>query len=214
MFLKHIVVDSDHPVPYSFTMMQRLIALILLLVTLPFLIAIYLVVKMTSDGPFIYSQRRAGKNKKPFTMYKIRTMHRGAEKQKKSLLPLNERSGPVFKIHDDPRFTPVGKILSHTGLDELPQLINIIKGEMAFVGPRPLPVAEADQVPIKYHSRFSILPGITSHWVVQGPDQLTFDEWMKLDMLHTINRSRIQKMVICMQTVRLVMRKIISSISS
>ena len=112
-----------------------------------------------------------------------------AESIKSKIKNQNEVDGPVFKIYDDPRYTKVGKFLSHTGLDELPQLINIIKGEMDFVGPRPLPVVEAGLVPQKYKKRTSVLPGITSPWILQGAHKLNFEEWMKLDMAYIKDKS-------------------------
>ncbi len=118
-------------------------------------------------------------------------MIEGAEELQKKYLNLNEASGPVFKIREDPRFTKVGRFLSHTGLDELPQLINIIKGEMALVGPRPLPEVEAKKVPKKYQKRFSVLPGATSLWVIKGSHRLTFDEWMRLDLEYLKKKSLI-----------------------
>jgi lipopolysaccharide/colanic/teichoic acid biosynthesis glycosyltransferase len=124
----------------------------------------------------------------------------GAEKLKKKYLHLNEADEPVFKIYKDPRHTRVGRLLARTGLDELPQLINIIKGEMALVGPRPLPVDEAKKVPQKYTKRFSVLPGITSLWVVRGSHQLSFDEWMKLDLQYVENRSPWQDLNIMLLT--------------
>ncbi len=105
-----------------------------------------------------------------------------AEKRKKEVLHLNEADGPVFKIKDDPRYTKIGKLLAFTGLDEMLQLINVIKGEMSFVGPRPLPVDEAKRIPNRYKDRFSISPGITSLWVIQGAHNLTFREWMESDL--------------------------------
>lgn len=169
--------------------MEKLIAIIFLFFTSPILMLLYLVVKFSSKGSFIFKQKRAGKNKKVFTIYKIRTMVEGAEMEKKKLQKLNEGDGPVFKIREDPRYTKFGKFISHTGLDELPQLVNIIKGEMSFVGPRPLPIEEAKKIPKKYQLRFSILPGITSPWVVKGSHKLSFKEWMDLDLIYIKNKS-------------------------
>ena len=108
-----------------------------------------LIVKIFSIGPVLFKQNRAGKFKKPFIIYKFRTMVTDAEKLKEAITNLNEADGPVFKIKNDPRYTLIGKFLAHTGLDELPQLINIVKGEMSFVGPRPLPINEANKIPKK-----------------------------------------------------------------
>ena len=168
--------------------MQRLIALILLIILSPFLLILYIFVKLTSKGPFIFKQKRWGKDKRPFYIYKIRTMVENAEDLKYKIYNLNEADGPVFKIAQDPRHTKFGHFLAHSGLDELPQLWNIVRGEMAFVGPRPLPVAEAKQVPKKYERRFSVLPGISSPWVVKGTNHRNFDEWMRLDLEYVKNK--------------------------
>lgn len=130
-----------------------------------------------------------GKDHRPFWIYKIRTMIDNAENLKSKIEKLNESDGPVFKIYNDPRYTKIGKFLSHTGLDELPQIINVIKGEMAFVGPRPLPIAEAKLIPKKYQGRFSVLPGITSPWVLQGAHKLSFKKWMESDLVYIENKS-------------------------
>ncbi len=147
-------------------------------------------------------------------MYKIRTMVHNAQKLQTKYYKLNEADGPVFKIYNDPRYTRFGKWLSHTGLDELPQLINIIKGEMAFVGPRPLPLDEAKKVPKKYEDRFRILPGITSSWVVKGAHKLKFDEWMQKDLLDVKKQGFIHSFEISVQTVALIFslifRKLVS----
>lgn len=194
-------------------MLQRLIALILFLLFLPLLAVFYFFVKLTSNGPFIFKQRRMGKNKRIFTMYKVRTMVQNAERLKKRYIKLNEVDGPVFKIKDDPRFTGFGKILSYTGLDELPQLINIIKGEMAFVGPRPLPINEAKKVPQKYQKRFNVLPGVTSPWVLKGQHNLDFKKWMELDVEYTDERSKMYDLRISLATIILIIKLIFRKLS-
>jgi len=162
--------------------MPRLIALFLLILTSPLLAALFIIVKLTSKGPFVFRQKRIGKDLKPFTIYKIRTMVKEAESIKAEIRHLNEIDGPVFKIKDDPRYTKIGKLIAYYGLDEILQLVNIIKGEMNFVGPRPLPIDEAKQIPQKYQDRFKIKPGITSLWIVQGAHNLTFAQWMESDL--------------------------------
>ncbi len=122
-------------------------------------------------------------------MYKTRTMVANAQQLKKKYLHLNEADGPVFKIRNDPRYTKIGKFLARTGIDELPQLINVVRGDMALVGPRPLPVHEARLIPKIYQKRFSILPGITSPWVVYGAHSLTFRQWMELDLKYIKEKS-------------------------
>jgi len=113
----------------------------------------------------------------------------GAEKQQKKLLHLNEVDGPVFKIRHDPRYTKVGKKLSHYALDEILQLINVMRGEMSLIGPRPLPMEEALLIPKQYQARFSVLPGMTSEWIVKGAHDIPFDKWMKMDVEYAKNPS-------------------------
>jgi lipopolysaccharide/colanic/teichoic acid biosynthesis glycosyltransferase len=189
--------------------LQRLLALIILIITLPFLGLLWLLIKIEDGGPLFFKQERIGKGKKPFIMYKIRTMVVGAEKFKKKYLHLNETDGPVFKIRNDPRYTKIGKILTRTGLDELPQLVNVVKGEMALVGPRPLPGDEAIKIPKRYQKRFSVLPGITSSWVVKGSHELSFDEWMRLDLRYVKNRSFWQDMEISLLTSALILKSVL-----
>jgi lipopolysaccharide/colanic/teichoic acid biosynthesis glycosyltransferase len=189
--------------------MQRLAALILLIFFFPLFGIFYLLIKLTSRGPFIFKQKRLGKGKKPFIIYKIRTMVENAEDLKSKIHHLNQADGPVFKIRNDPRYTKVGKLIAQTGLDELPQLINIIKGEMSFVGPRPLPVDEALKVPKKYENRFSVLPGITSLWVIKGSHKLTFDQWMKLDLEYIKNNSVYLDIKIMLLTIIMISRSLL-----
>lgn len=187
-------------------MFQRLLALFLIFITLPFWILFYIFIKIDSEGSAIFGQKRLGRNKKIFIMYKFRTMVKNAESLKKKYLKLNEASGPVFKIKNDPRYTRFGKILSQTALDELPQLINVLKGEMALVGPRPLPVDEANKVPAKYQKRFSVLPGLTSTWVLKGQHRLSFKQWMELDLKYIKNRSAMLDIEIFLETILLVLK--------
>lgn len=187
-------------------MIQKLIALLFLILFLPLFFVFFICVKLTSKGPFIFKQKRIGKNKKIFTIYKIRTMIVDAEKLKKKYFKLNEVDNHVFKIQNDPRFTKFGKVISSTGLDELPQLVNIIKGEMAFVGPRPLPVDEAMKIPKKYEERSLILPGITSTWVLKGQHKLTFAEWMILDLKYIQEKSTTYDLIISINTVLLIIK--------
>jgi len=187
----------------------RLFALFLLILFLPLLFIFYWLIKLTSRGPFIFKQKRLGKDEKIFTLYKIRTMIDGAEELKDKYRHLNEADGPVFKIRHDPRYTKIGKFLAHTGLDEIPQLINIIKGEISFVGPRPLPVEEGLRVPEIYEKRFSVLPGITSAWIVKGAHKLTFAQWMKLDLEYVKNKSFWYDIKILISTAFLILKLIV-----
>lgn len=148
----------------------------------PVCLIIAILIKLDSSGPVIFKQKRVGKDGKIFTFYKFRNMVKNAEQLKKKYLHLNEANGPVFKIEDDPRYTKVGKFLSHTGLDELPQLFNILKGEMSLVGPRPLPVDEETKIPKKWQIlRCQAKPGIACSWLLKGAHSLSFNQWMKLD---------------------------------
>ncbi|HVT01093.1 MAG TPA: sugar transferase [Patescibacteria group bacterium] len=163
-------------------LIERFITLILIVICLPIWVFLFILVKTTSRGPFIFKQIRAGKNKKPFIMYKIRTMVYNAEKLKKKYIEQNEADGPIFKIKNDPRFTIIGGLLSKSGIDETPQFINILKGEMTLVGPRPFPIDEAIRIPKKYEKRFSVLPGMTSVSVSNGAHKISFNEWMEQDL--------------------------------
>lgn len=169
--------------------LEKIIALFLLIFLSPLFFLFFLIVKFTSKGPFFFKQWRAGKDKKPFLIYKIRTMVENAEKLKSKYQYLNQADGPVFKIADDPRFTKTGKIIARLGLDEIPQLINIAKGEMGFVGPRPLPIDEVEKIPKKYQKRFSVKPGILSSWVAEGAFHNDFNKWMDLDLKDIKNKS-------------------------
>ena len=166
---------------------KRLIDLFLsflfLLVLWPILLIISFLIKVSSPGPVIFKQKRTGKNGQSFTMYKFRSMVNDAEKLKGKYQKINEADGPVFKIENDPRFTKIGKKLSHTGLDESPQIFNILKGEMSFVGPRPLPIDEEANIKIKYQpQRRKVKPGLVSSWLIKGGHDLSFEQWMKLDL--------------------------------
>lgn len=133
----------------------------------------------------------------------------GAEAQKRFLEHLNEAKGPVFKIKNDPRYTKFGKILANTGLDELPQLFNVLKGEMSLVGPRPLPLYEANKLSKKEKVRNSIKPGITSSWVVEGAHKLKFKDWMELDQKYVENGSFREDLRILYLTSKMVINQII-----
>lgn len=186
---------------------NQIFAAFLLFFTLPVWIVFYFLIKTTSKGPFLFKQKRLGKNKKPFIFYKFRTMVEGAENLKSKIQNLNEADGPVFKIHNDPRYTKIGRFLAHTGLDEIPQLINIIKGEIVFIGPRPLPIEEANKVPKKYELRFSVLPGITSLWVIRGADHSSFKKWMEDDLEYIKNKNFFYDLKIIILTLWLLLKE-------
>jgi exopolysaccharide biosynthesis polyprenyl glycosylphosphotransferase len=155
----------------------------LLLFLLPLLLLIAALIKLTGPGPVFFTQNRVGMGKRRFKMYKFRTMIVGAEQQMNQLEHLNEASGPVFKLKNDPRITPLGRILRKSSLDELPQLINVLKGEMSLVGPRPLPVRDYEGFNQDWQRRrFSVRPGLTCLWQITGRSSIPFDTWMQLDL--------------------------------
>jgi len=165
-------------------------AMTLLILLAPTLLIAALLVKWDTPGPALFVQERVGLNKRRFRMYKFRTMVANAEKQQLALEKLNEADGPVFKIKEDPRITRVGKFLRKTSIDELPQLLNVLKGDMSLVGPRPLPVRDYKAFDQDWlHRRFSVRPGITCLWQVHGRSTTTFGRWMELDMQYIDNWS-------------------------
>jgi exopolysaccharide biosynthesis polyprenyl glycosylphosphotransferase len=163
-------------------------ALLLVLLS-PLLLAAAAAVKFTSPGPVFFGQERIGMNKRRFRLLKFRSMVADAEERKKDLAHLNEMDGPTFKIRKDPRVTRVGAILRKLSIDELPQLINVLKGEMSLVGPRPPLLNEVDLYDWSDRRRLSIKPGITCLWQISGRNELTFEEWMILDRKYIDNWS-------------------------
>jgi exopolysaccharide biosynthesis polyprenyl glycosylphosphotransferase len=164
-------------------MLDVSIAAIALLLVSPVLVAAAIAIKLTSTGPIFFLQERIGFNKRRFKIFKFRTMVVNAEKLLTLLEKHNEATGPVFKIRNDPRITLVGKFLRKSSIDELPQLLNVLKGEMSLVGPRPLPVRDYNGFSEDWQRRrFSIKPGITCLWQVNGRSGLSFDQWMLLDL--------------------------------
>jgi len=196
-------------------LIERILSVIIVILLTPVFLIIGLLIRIDSTGQVYVMQKRWGKSKKIFNIYKFRTMIKGADELQKTskYQKLNEADGPVFKIRDDPRYTRFGRLLAHTGLDELPQLINIIKGEMAFVGPRPLPVDEAKRVPKKYEKRFSVLPGITSSWVVKGAHNLSFSRWMELDVEYVENKNFQADFNIGVSTVILMIKQLLRKLN-
>ncbi len=149
----------------------------------PILLLVAILIKITSPGPILFIQKRVGLHKRPFNLYKFRTMVVGAETRMRDIEHLNEVSGPVFKIRNDPRVTPAGRLLRKTSLDELPQFFNVLKSDMSLVGPRPLPVRDYEGFSEDWQRRrFSVKPGITCLWQVRGRSSIPFDQWMELDL--------------------------------
>jgi exopolysaccharide biosynthesis polyprenyl glycosylphosphotransferase len=156
---------------------------VLLLVLVPFLLVIAALIKLDSRGPVLFRQERVGLNKRRFHLIKFRTMVEGADRQQQVMEHLNEVAGPVFKIRDDPRITGVGRFLRRFSIDELPQLLNVLKGEMSLVGPRPLPVRDIERIEVHWHKRrLSMKPGLTCLWQVNGRSNVNFDHWVRMDL--------------------------------
>jgi exopolysaccharide biosynthesis polyprenyl glycosylphosphotransferase len=159
------------------------VSFIAIILLCPLLVLVAVLIKVTSPGPVLFVQKRLGLNKRLFNLCKFRTMVPDAEKRMREIEHLNEVPGPVFKIKDDPRLTPIGRLLRKTSIDELPQLVNVIKGEMSLVGPRPLPIRDCNGFDKDWQRRrFSVKPGITCLWQVRGRSSIPFEEWMELDL--------------------------------
>ena len=160
-----------------------------ILVLSPLFIIIAIIIKFTSKGPVFFSQKRVGRNGKEFDMYKFRSMVVNAEELKEKLAAQNEMSGPMFKMKDDPRVTKVGKFIRKTSLDELPQLWNVLKGDMSLVGPRPSLPKEVAQFDEWMYKRLEVKPGLTCYWQVSGRNNIDFEDWMKLDIKYVEERN-------------------------
>lgn len=183
------------------------ISLLSLIALSPLMVVIALIIKSTSPGPVLFVGERLGLNKRRFRMYKFRTMAIGADSLLATLEHLNEADGPVFKIKSDPRITSIGHFLRRTSLDELPQLINVLKGDMSLVGPRPLPIRDYEGFEQDWHRRrFSVRPGMTCLWQIQGRSALTFDRWMALDMQYIDQWSLWLDLTILMKTLPAVLK--------
>jgi exopolysaccharide biosynthesis polyprenyl glycosylphosphotransferase len=176
-------------------------ASLILLALSPVLAAIALTIKITSRGPIVYRSVRPGIGGAPFACLKFRTMERDADQRQADLESLNEATGAIFKIKDDPRLTPVGRFLRRFSLDELPQLVNVLKGEMSLVGPRPLPMRDFDRLESWHKKRYLVLPGITGLWQVSGRSDLDFDDLVRLDFLYLERWSPFLDLTILLKTV-------------
>lgn len=183
------ILDRQIPVrnvPYARVkrLLDFLVAAVVLLMLLPLYVIIALAVKLSSQGPVVFKQIRIGKRGHPFMFYKFRSMYVDAEARREALMHLNETDGPTFKMKADPRVTPVGKILRKLSLDELPQLLNVLKGDMSLVGPRPpLPVEVAQYTPQHMH-RLCVTPGVTCLWQISGRSNVTFEHWVEMDLFY------------------------------
>ena len=182
---------KDEKVIYIY--LKRIIDLVCSLIGIialsPVFLIVGIIIKLDSKGSAIFSQKRVGKGGKEFKMYKFRSMVVNAEELKEKLLHQNEMSGPMFKMKDDPRITKIGRFIRKTSIDELPQLINVIKGDMSLVGPRPSLPKEVAKFEPWMMRRLDVKPGLTCYWQVSGRNNIDFDDWMKLDIKYVEDRS-------------------------
>lgn len=185
--------------------LKRLIDIAIIFISLPFLFPLIvltaLAIKLESPGPVIFKQIRVGKWGRPFTCYKFRSMRIDAEQVKQTLLDQNEVDGPVFKMQNDPRITRVGRIIRKTSIDELPQILNVVKGEMSIVGPRPAVPNEVLEYEFEQRRRLNAIPGLTGLQQVSGRSDLTFERWIELDMQYIAEQSIWRDLSIIIKTI-------------
>jgi exopolysaccharide biosynthesis polyprenyl glycosylphosphotransferase len=186
-------------------LLDRVVAALGLIVTLPLLVAVALAIKLSDRGPVFFRQRRVGREGKTFSVWKFRTMYVDAEERLAALVDQNESDGLLFKIRNDPRVTPVGRFLRASSLDELPQLVNVLLGEMSLVGPRPLPAEDGDFLG-DVRRRLLVRPGITGLWQVSGRSDLSWDDAVRLDLYYVDNWSLTFDLTILWRTVGVVLR--------
>ena len=184
--------------------LDKTLSLSAIILLFPFFLIAAIVVKLDSRGPVIFGQTRVGKNGKEFTLYKFRSMRHGAEELKSRLRHLDETVGPIFKIKEDPRITKVGKFIRKYSIDELPQLFNILKGQMSLVGPRPPLPEEVQEYTPHQRRRLSVVPGLTCLWQISGRSELSFYEWIELDIYYIEHRSFLLDLKIIIRTIPVV----------
>jgi exopolysaccharide biosynthesis polyprenyl glycosylphosphotransferase len=194
----------DYALKRSFDLAGAVVFVVLLS---PFLLACALAIKLTSRGPVVYRSMRPGIGGAPFACFKFRTMYRDAHSHQPALEELNEASGALFKIRDDPRVTPVGRLLRRFSIDELPQLLNVVRGDMSLVGPRPLPQRDYDRLEDWHKKRYLVMPGITGLWQVSGRSDLDFDDLVRLDFLYLERWSVFLDLSILVKTVPAVLSR-------
>lgn len=184
-----------------------IMASVFIVLTFPVMLLAVIAIKLSSPGPILFTQDRVGRNKRIFKLYKFRTMENNAEHMQLILESQNEMDGPVFKIKNDPRITKVGKYLRKWSIDEIPQLFNVLKGDMSLVGPRPLPVRDFNGIEQDWQRRrFSILPGITCTWQISGRNEIPYKDWIKMDMEYIDNWKLSRDLKILIKTIPAVMK--------
>ena len=178
-----------------------------LVILSPVFLIVGVLIKLDSPGPAFFVHERVGYNKRRFSFYKFRTMTEDAEKQQAELEKLNEVDGPAFKIKDDPRITKIGKFLRRTSIDEIPQFVNVLRGDMSLVGPRPLPIRDYNLFDKNWQKRrFSVKPGLTCLWQIEGRNDLSFEKWIELDMKYIDHWSLLLDLKILVKTIPAVLK--------
>lgn len=186
--------------------LDLLSASVLLVLFFPLILAIAIFIKFDSPGPILFKQNRVGKHGREFPFYKFRSMVADAESRRHLLELMNERNGPVFKIKDDPRITRAGRLLRRLSLDELPQLLNVLRGEMSLIGPRPALPKEVARYTPRDRQRLAVTPGLTGLWQVSGRASLSFERSIELDLLYIEHQSLWLNLVILFKTIPAVVR--------
>jgi exopolysaccharide biosynthesis polyprenyl glycosylphosphotransferase len=183
------------------------VSLLGLILLSPLLLAVALAVKLTSPGPVLFRQKRVGADEKVFICYMFRSMYEDAETRQEELEALNEADGAVFKIKNDPRITRVGALIRRWSIDELPQLINVLKGEMSLVGPRPLPLRDFERMSEMHKGRLAAVPGMSGYWQISGRSNLSFEDMVRLDLYYIENWSLSFDIKIILKTLGAVLRR-------
>jgi len=203
--------DAELRVHPGYVAAKRIFDLIvgplILVLLVPVVPLIALIIRLDSSGPVFYRQDRIGEGGRPFKFYKFRSMYVESDRRQKELERHNEQDGPVFKMRLDPRVTSVGRFLRRSSMDEVPQVLNVLKGDMSIVGPRPPLPTEVSRYLPGHHRRLDVKPGITCLWQISGRSQIGFDEWMRLDMEYLRTRSLRTDFLIFVKTIPAVMAR-------
>ncbi|MCK4546890.1 MAG: sugar transferase [Candidatus Eisenbacteria sp.] len=197
--------SSDAAYTWTKRVIDVTFAFIALVILMPVLLVVAVGVKMDSTGPVVFRQKRVGRYGNPFIFYKFRSMEVGAEDARAEILHLNEAEAPLFKMRNDPRVTRLGRWIRKYAVDEIPQLVNVLKGDMSFVGPRPHLPEEARQYTPEQSRRLSVIPGITCLWQVSGPKRISFHEWIAADLEYVNRRCLSVDLAIVLRTIKVVL---------
>ncbi len=197
--------DFEVREPFLYLLAKRIfdvgVSFAALILLIPIIPVLAVMIKLDTPGPVFFKQDRVGKNGKLFKFYKFRSMRQDADRQKDEIESLNEKDGPIFKVRTDPRITSVGRFLRRSSLDEIPQIFNVVRGDMSIVGPRPPLPSEVENYQPWHLRRLEVTPGITCLWQISGRSQLSFNEWMRLDMEYIKHRSFRTDLAIFLKTI-------------